>query len=101
MLSLLSCLAYIVCVSVQYNSVLMTQALLTVIFVFYVSLGFMHTLLTKGARCVAPFQILFSNCVCKARLVVGDDGAMIRKLMDRVEFLVVDDDDMRWHWVHI
>ena len=100
MLSLLSCLAYIVCVSVQYNSVLMTQALLTVVFVFYVSLGFIQTLLMKGALCVAPFQILFSNYVCKARLVVGDDGAMIRKLMDLVEFLVVDDDDMRWHWVH-
>ena len=69
-LSLLSCLAYIVCVSVQYNSVLMTQALLTVVFVFYVSLGFIQTLLMKGAICVAPFQILFSNYVCKARLSV-------------------------------
>jgi hypothetical protein len=41
---------------------------------------------------------LFELCVQGE--VVGDDGAMIRKLMDLVEFLVVDDDDMRWHWVH-
>lgn len=42
-LSLLSCLAYVVQVSLPYSSVLMTQALFTAILVFTASLEFVHT----------------------------------------------------------
>ena len=59
-LSLLSCLAYVVHVSLPYNKVLTTQALYTAILVLMVSLGFSHTLEVRRARVVAALPILLS-----------------------------------------
>lgn len=57
-LSLLSCLVYVVHVSLPYRTVLMTQALYTTIFVFTVSLAFVHTRVVRRASVVAAFPIL-------------------------------------------
>ena len=63
-LSLFSCLAYVVHVSLPYISVLTTQALYTTILVFTVSFGLVHT------REVAAFPILLLVSVSKERLPV-------------------------------
>ena len=61
-LSLLSCLAYVVHVSLPYIKVLTTQSLIfyTAILVLMVSLGFSHTLEVRRARVVAALPILLS-----------------------------------------
>ena len=69
-LSLFSCLAYVVHVSLPYVSVLTTQALCTTILVFSVSLGLVHTHEVRRASVVAAFPILLSISVSKERLLV-------------------------------
>ena len=69
-MSLFSCLAYVVHVSLPYISVLTTQALYTTILVFTVSLRLVHTREVKRASVVAAFPILLSISVSKERLPV-------------------------------
>ena len=69
-MSLSSCLAYVVHVSLPYISVLTTQALYTTILVFTVSLGLVHTREVRRASVVAAFPILLSILVSKERLLV-------------------------------
>lgn len=68
-LSLLSCLAYVVQVSLPYSSVLMTQALYTAILVFTASLEFVHTREVRRASVVAAFPILLSISLSMERFV--------------------------------
>ena len=69
-MSLFSCLAYVVHVSLPYISVLTTQAVYTTILVFTVSLGLVHTREVRRASVVAAFPILLSISVSKERLSV-------------------------------
>jgi len=66
----LSCLAYVVHVSLPHSRVLMTQALYTAILVFTVSLGLVHTRVVRCARVVAAFPILLSISKSRERLSV-------------------------------
>lgn len=66
----LSCLAYVVHVSLLYSSVLMTQTLYTAIKVFTVSLGLVHTRVVRRARVVAALPILLSISTSRERLSV-------------------------------
>ena len=65
-----SCLAYVVHVSLPYSSVLMTQALYTAILVFSVSLGLLHTRVVRRAKVVAAFPILLSISTSREGLSV-------------------------------
>ena len=69
-LSLFSCLAYVVHVSLPYISVLTTQALYTTILVFPVSLGLVHISEVRRASVAAAFPILLSVSMFKERLSV-------------------------------
>ena len=69
-LSLLSCPAYIVHVSLPYRNVLITQALQTAIFVFTDSLGLDHARAVRRERVEAAFPILLSISAYKERLSV-------------------------------
>ena len=69
-LSLFSCLAYVVHVSLPYISVLTTQALHMTILVFTVRLGLVHTREGRQASVVAAFPILLLISVSKERLSV-------------------------------
>ena len=73
-LSLLSCLAYVY---------------------FTVSLGFIHTRVVRQASIEAAFPIFLSISVANERLLVMVHGVEVRKVMDGVEFVVVDGDDWR------
>ena len=66
----LSCLVYVVHVSLPYSSVLITQALYTAILVFLVNLELVHTRDVGRARVVAAFPILLSSSVSRERLLV-------------------------------
>ena len=66
----ISCLAYVVHVSLPYSSVLMTQALYTAILVFVVNLGLIHTRVVRRARVVAAFPIPLSSSASRERLSV-------------------------------
>ena len=67
-LSLLSCPAYVVHVSLSYSNVLVTQALQTAIFVFTDRLGLVHTRTVRRARVESAFPILLSISASKERL---------------------------------
>ena len=54
----LSCLAYVVHVSLPYSKVLVTQSWYTAILVVTVSFGFVHTRDVRRASIVAAFPIL-------------------------------------------
>ena len=69
-LSLLSCFAYVVHVSLAYNNVLMTQALYTAIFILLVSFGFVKTRVVRRANVVAALPILWLISVSRERLSV-------------------------------
>ena len=66
----LSCLAYVVHVSLPYISVRMAQALYTAILVFTISLGLVHTRVVRRARVVAAFPIFLSISTSRERLSV-------------------------------
>ena len=66
----LSCLAYVVHVSLPYSCVLMTQALYTAIMIFAVSLGLVHTRVVRCAKVVAAFPILLLISTSRERLSV-------------------------------
>ena len=66
----LSCLAYVVHVSLPYNSVLMTQALYTAILVFTVSLGLVHTCVVRRPAVLTAFPILLSISTSRERLSI-------------------------------
>ena len=70
-LSLFSCLAYVVHISLPYNKVLRTQALYTAIFVFTVSLVFDHIRNVRRVCVVAAFPTLLSISVSRERLIQG------------------------------
>ena len=53
-----------------------------------------QTRVVRRARVVTAFPILLSIYLSKE--IVGDGGAEVRKVMDGVEFVVVDVDDWRW-----
>ena len=69
-LSLPSCPAYVVNVSLPYSNVLITQALYTAIFVFTDRLGLVHTRAVRLAIVEAAFQILLLISASKERLSV-------------------------------
>ena len=69
-LSLLSCPAYVVHVSLPYINVLITQALYIAIFVFTDSLGLVHTRAVRRARVEAAFPIILLISAPKERLPV-------------------------------
>ena len=69
-LSIPSCLAYVVHVSLAYNNVLMTHALYTAIFVLLVSFGSVQTRVVRRASVVAALPILWLISVSRERLSV-------------------------------
>ena len=64
----LSCLAYVVHISLPYSSVLMTQVLYTAILVLTVSLGLIHTYVVRCARVLAAFLIFLLISTSRERL---------------------------------
>ena len=67
-LSLISCSAYVVHVSLPYSNEPITNALLTAIVVFTDSLGHVHTRSVRRDRVEATFPIIFSISPSKERL---------------------------------
>ena len=61
----LSCLAYVVHVSLPYSSVLMTQALYTAILVLVINLGLIHTYFLSSTGIEAPLFSYFPVCMRK------------------------------------
>ena len=85
----LSCVAYVIHVSLPYTSVLMTQAMYTAILVVTVSLGFVpHTCCEARKDCGCLPDSLVDLHV--QREVVGDGGAEVRELMDCIELIIID-----------
>ena len=92
-LSLFSCLAYVVHVSLLYISVLTTQALYTTILVFTVSLGLVHTheVLWLPSQSSNRSQCPSRGC--------WDGGAKICELFNDIELIVIDGDGWQFHCI--
>ena len=93
-MSLFSCLAYAVHISLLYIS---EHALHTTTLVFTVSLGLVHTCEVRQASVLAAFSIHLSISVPKERLPVMVEPRYVN--CSTIKLMVIDGDGWQFHYI--